>query len=111
MYTVPVANWSDYAALQSQLDKLLQAETLPFERPGKNGVREVDLRPALYELSIADEQLVMTLGLGEGGYARPEEIVSLLADGLTVDSKALRYHRKRLYRVNQDGSEIDPMSI
>jgi len=111
VYSLPVMYWRDRTVLQAQLARLLQADALPSERPGRKGVRPVDLRPALYALAIEDDELVITLGLGEGGYARPEEIISLLPEGRRVESKALPYHRKRLFRVNQDGSESDPMSI
>ena len=111
VYSVPVECWDDLDRLQEQVTRVLEADTLPFERETKNGARTVDLRPAVHHLAVDDRELVMTLGLGEGGYARAPEVATFLQDGLRLDVSALPFHRKRLFRVDDTGREIDPMEL
>ena len=68
--------------LSQALDDLLQAGTIAWERRGKKGSKEIDLRPLLYELKLKKQGtrglLLMLLAAGSQGSARPQEILALL---------------------------------
>ncbi|HVP06422.1 MAG TPA: TIGR03960 family B12-binding radical SAM protein [Candidatus Acidoferrum sp.] len=111
VYTVPISYWDDRTKLESQIASLLGATMLEIDRVGKAETKKMDIRPAIHNLSVQDDQLVMLLGLGDGGYARATEVIPLLADGLKVDPIALPFHRKEMYRVEPDGRLIDAMEL
>lgn len=111
VYTLPVSYWQDAALLQSKAAQIMNATTLEIDRPTKDGSKRLDIRPAIYDLRVADDRLVMLLGLGEGGFARPTEIAELLADGLTCPVAALTIHRKDMYRLESDGRIVAGMDI
>ena len=87
------------------------AEKLEIARQTKEAVKTVDIRPALYSLTITEDSLLMVLGLGEGGYARPNEVAMLLLDGDEARVAALPYHRKDMYRCDEQGRIIDAMDV
>ncbi|MBN1212043.1 MAG: TIGR03960 family B12-binding radical SAM protein [candidate division Zixibacteria bacterium] len=109
-YCVPVEEWADKDDLNNNLKNIMNAEKLETERTGKNDTKRVDIRPAIYELKIEGDILVMTLGLGEGGYTRPTEVTEFLGENLINDPVALPYHRRAMYRFEED-RKIDPMDI
>jgi radical SAM family uncharacterized protein/radical SAM-linked protein len=109
-YCIPVEEWTDLDDLNSSLEDIMEAGQLETERKGKDDVKRVDIRPAIYELKIEDDFLVMTLGLGEGGYTRPTEVVEFLGRGLVSDPVALPFHRRAMYRL-EDDRKIDPLDI
>ena len=87
--------------------------------PTKDGKVIMDIRPAIYDLVYSDENInnpdrgliTMTLGIGTGGYARPNEV--LVASGLVdaIGVLALRIHRKALFKEDTDGIRRDPMEF
>jgi len=110
VFRVPVNEWADPAELKDNIEKLLKAKTLVYTRTTKKGDKEVDIRPGIYELKIDEDSLIMTLGLGEGGYVRPTEVAGFLSNGLKTDPAALPCHRLGMYRL-QDGKIIDALDI
>jgi len=110
VFRVPVNEWTDPAELKDNIEKLLKAKTLVYTRTTKKGDKEVDIRPGIYELKIDEDSLIMTLGLGEGGYVRPTEVAGFLSNGLKTDPAALPCHRLGMYRL-QDGKIIDALDI
>jgi len=62
------------------LQRVLEAPALPFERPREKGVQNVDLRPALLDLSLADGDLYVDVRPSQKGSARPLEVLSLLLE-------------------------------
>ena len=109
-YCIPVEEWTDLDDLNNSLKNIMEAGKLETERKGKNEVKQVDIRPAIYELKIDGDFLVMTLGLGEGGYTRPTEVVEFLGRGLVSNPVALPFHRRAMYRL-EDDRKIDPLEI
>jgi radical SAM family uncharacterized protein/radical SAM-linked protein len=111
-YTIPVDALSEEAQtdLQSTIEKLIAAESLEIERQGKEQVKIVDIRPAIYDLTIRESHIVMTLGIGDGGYARPSEVLPLLDD--QTDARVLSFmaHRKDVYRMD-DAQRISAMEV
>jgi hypothetical protein len=93
------------------IDAALASPTLVIDRPGKETTKVVDIRPAIYDLSVANNRITMLLGLGEGGYARPTEVAQFLADGLLLPINGLPFHRKEMYRIEPDNSLIGAMEL
>ncbi len=111
-YSIPVSALSDEAQcdLEATIEKLLASESLEVEREGKQEVKIVDIRPAIYDLGVRDGLIVMTLGIGDGGYTRPSEVLPLL-DART-DARVLSFmaHRKEVYRVD-DTLRVNAMEV
>lgn len=84
---------------------LMRCEAIPVVRETENKRREMDLRPLLMELEAAvgdpgQCDLMASIAIGQGGSARPAEIVAALAP--TIPGLALRHaHRLRLTRLGQ----------
>ena len=84
----------DIENLEQRVKDLLDADTLPRNRRGK----DYDLRPLIEELSLEprykkrEQQLTVRLTAREGATGRPEELISALGG----DPLAARYHRTRL---------------
>lgn len=109
-YSVPVEEWVSIEALESDMAGLIKAEKLEIDRVTKNESRRMDIRSAVYNLKIDGSMLIMTLGLGDGGYARPNEVVEFLKNGLKSAGTALPFHRRAMYRLEGD-CIIDPMDL
>ena len=110
-YNLPIKYWTSRETLQRQIDYAMKCETLVYLRETKDGHKEVDLRSAVDDLKIEGEQLLLTLGVGESGYARPNEVVSFLKDDLTCEIIALPFHRHAMFRLADNGRRISPMEL
>jgi len=97
--------------LERNIVRLLDTENLVVERTGKTESTAVDIRSAVYSLSLNKGVLWMTLGIGEGGYARPAEVLNLLLDGAGHEYLMYQVHRHDLYRVDQNGEQIQAMDV
>jgi len=81
--------------LEQHVKDLLEAETLPRKRRGK----DYDLRPLIEEITLErsrderEQQLSVRLTAREGATGRPEELISALGG----DPLAAHYHRTRLF--------------
>ena len=53
----------------------------------------------------------MTLGIGEGGFVRPTELLTFLSESLTWEIPALPIHRLELFRKDADSSFTSLMDI
>jgi len=111
VYSLPLELWSDATLLQAGIDSFQSADVHMVERKGKKGTRQIDIKPTVYSMSIEEESLVLLLGIGDGGYVRPEEVLALLSDGLVADTAALPVHRREMYRLELDNRKIDPMEL
>lgn len=111
IYTLPLENMREKADLLHKVSGILQADTLPIERIGKSETTTVDVRPAIYDIKVDDDILVMTLGIGEGGYARPTEVLELLNIGNDSILLSYSFHRKEMYRHEEDGRKTNAMDI
>jgi len=77
--------------------RLLQAPALPFARPREKSVQNVDLRPALLDLSLdQDGDLLLTVRPGPKGTARPLEVLSLLLQAPLESLKHVRVTKLRM---------------
>ncbi len=110
-YTVPASYWDNVEDLRKGIAEVLEASALDAERESKKGIKQVDIRPAIYDLRIEADTLIMILGLGEGGYVKPIEVAGFLKKGLTTDAVALPFHRKDIYRIDDNGNMITAMDL
>ncbi|MFQ6008129.1 MAG: TIGR03936 family radical SAM-associated protein, partial [Candidatus Zixiibacteriota bacterium] len=111
VYTLPLEGIGNQADLLDKISGILRADALPIERVGKSETTTVDVRPAIYDLTVDGDSLMMTLGLGDGGYVRPVEVLKLLkpeADWAVISHS---FHRREIYRYEKDGRKTDPMDI
>ncbi len=110
-YLLPLDEGEDTAALTAKAGEALAGDRLEIERIGKNGATTIDIRPALYSITVTDKLIELTLGVGEGGYARPDEVLGLLFPAERVKPMTNRLHRRAMYRVDSLGARIDPMRL
>ncbi len=101
----------DADLIEDGIAAVLKAKTVEIERIGKTETNRVDIRSGIHELGIENNQLVMTLGIGEGGYARPTEVIGVILKNGQDDVRVFAFHRKELYRVNEDGEKVPGMEI
>jgi len=94
-----------------QAEALMNARHLEIERVTKSDTKRVDVRSSIYELVTKDGLLEMVLGLGEGGYVRPTEVAGLMLGDQSGLIPALPFHRRALYRQNDDGSVTSAMEL
>jgi radical SAM-linked protein len=93
---------SDLAPVARAIAELLAKDEIFITRERDGRVRKADIRPLLYNLALLPEResetrlsLSMTLGQGEGGTARPQEIVTLLQERIP-NLTLRRTHRVRM---------------
>jgi radical SAM family uncharacterized protein/radical SAM-linked protein len=110
-YTLPLASFEPGHDAEQGINSILAAGNLEIDRAGKTETKVVDVRPAIYDLKIVDDHLVMVLGVGDGGYVRPGEVLQLLSGGLSMEVAALPIHRRALYRQQEDNQIMDPMEL
>ena len=111
VYQTPLRRWHDAERLREQIGEVMAHDSLECDRPGKEEIKRVDIRSAVYDIRMADDQLEMELGLGQGGYARPTEVAGLLTAGLSVDVVALPFHRKKMYHAGTGDEIVDAMDL
>ena len=93
---------TEEAEVSGAIDALLERPQWEIVRAREGRSRNLDIRPYLFALTLVPESLTsnrltlaMTVAIGEGGNAKPPEVVALLAEqivGLTLR----RSHRARL---------------
>ncbi len=111
-YTMPVANYcADTAGIAGMIEQLLSSRELVISRDTKSGTREVDVRPFIHALAIDAGTVTMTLGLGEGGYVRPIEVLTFLEAHLDRPAVAIALHRTDLWQETPDGYRREPMTL
>lgn len=99
---------TDPAEVERAIETLLERPTWEVVRAREGRSKTVDIRPYLFALSLVPGAqptnrltLAMTVAIGEGGNAKPPEVVALLAEtivGLTLR----RAHRVRLLSTAPD---------
>ena len=106
VYTLCLDDNTDMTKLKERVDSLLAKEKLEMLRKTKSGESTVDIRPAIYEIIIRDNELKLKLGIGQGGYARPTEVAGLLFDIDEERAAELKFHRQEMYRETEDNRRI-----
>jgi radical SAM-linked protein len=106
VYTLSLDDNIELIKLKERTAKILEKEMLEILRKTKSGQATVDIRPAIYEIIIRDNDLHLTLGIGQNGYARPTEVAGLLFEIDEERSSQLQFHRKEMFRFTEDGRRI-----
>jgi len=101
----------DVDSIGSKIEEVLAATTLEIERESKSGVKAVDIRPGIHDIQVENDTLLMTLGMGEGGFARPDEVLNLLLDDPIAQVGGRALHRKELFAVDEHGIKTDGMEL
>ena len=57
----------------------LEQEDIPFVKEGKNGPRQVNLRPNIYRMEAGDGFLFLRLASASANYTRPEQVTEAYA--------------------------------
>jgi radical SAM-linked protein len=106
--------FGDDALLESRLADMLRKESIIASRTTKEGSKEVEIRPAIYRLEPRQNgsgQLIeMELGLGQGGYAKPNEVLEVLDLFEPQSISSFHFHRKALEYRDESGQYLDPLS-
>ncbi|UCC44146.1 MAG: TIGR03960 family B12-binding radical SAM protein [Candidatus Zixiibacteriota bacterium] len=110
-YTLALDEYPEAADLQPAIDELWSAETKLIDRKTKKGMKQVDIRPAIYNVSLEEDSVQMLLGIGEKGYARPSEVMHCLTGRPQDEFDSLPFHRREMFRIELDGRRVDPMEI
>ncbi|MEP0827436.1 MAG: TIGR03960 family B12-binding radical SAM protein [bacterium] len=116
VYEVPVESNQE---IEYRLKQLLERISVEVTRVSKEESRRVDIRPAIFRLeyrrqSSLDPQkacLLMELGVGTAGYARPQEVI--LESGIVEETllPMLEIHRKALLFADNGGNFLTPMEF
>jgi len=110
-YLLPVNNFPKMTDLMNNIEKVLKASSLEVERIGKKETTKVEIRSAIYDLYIENNNLNMILGIGEGGYARPSELLPLIFGEEFNRYLLFTVHRREMYRVNENNEKISAMDL
>ncbi len=107
-------DFDDLELLTARIDAILQRDSMIAVRTGKDGGKEVEIRPAIYRLELqkdGDRHIMeMELGLGEGGYARPTEVIGALDLYDAERVASFHFHRKVMNYYDETGRYLDPLS-
>lgn len=101
------------ADYQDKIDKLMGRETVEIERESKGNKKTVDIRSAVKSLKYNPEtgMVVLELGVGQAGYARPTEVIEAAGLVPVEEVPAIPIHRKEIYFVTSDGERLTPLEF
>lgn len=107
-------DFGDQKTLTSAIDKLLEQDSIIAIRSTKDGGKKVEIRHAIYRLELNDSPedmfIEMELGLGQGGYAKPSEVLESLEIFEADQMSSFHFHRAKMGYVNEEGIYLDPIS-
>lgn len=94
--------------LAAVLDTFLAQEHILITKEGKKGLREVDIRPGIYELRCKEDGLYMLLDASSGGNIKPIQVIQALfaMQDTALAENALLVTREETY--TNSGSEGSP---
>ncbi len=110
-YSIPMSALNELEEIDQKINDLLSSSELLVQRKGKKGVTTVDIRKGIYSIEIVVDKLVMTLGLGEGRYVRPPEVLDLLGVGDRLPALSFMIHREELFRIEDDETVTAAMDL
>jgi len=106
-------------SIESGIKDMLARESVEIERETKTEIKKVDIRPAIYKIEYMKESplapgyasVLMELGVGNAGYARPSEV--LTAGGITDadEMPSLLVIRRDLLYLDDEGNRLTPMEF
>lgn len=110
-YELDASEFTSTASLNDLIHDIMSKETLVVERTSKKGLKQIDIRPGLFDLRFENDRLSMQLGIGEGIFVRPSEVISYMTDLLSCDIPALAFHRSGMFRLEEDGRRIAALEL
>lgn len=100
--------------LQEKIVALLAQNSIIAQRTTKEESKNVEIRPAIFRVELVSREdrpaIEMELGLGESGYAKPNEVLQALGLFLPRQINSFHIHRKALQYKGLDGFDRDPMT-
>ncbi len=116
VYEVVVENKKD---CEARIASLLSKEKIEINRVAKDEVKQIDIRPAIFEVRCLESGVIrpdkpavyLELGVGSGGYARPQEVIQAAGIADEAVLPALIIHRKDLWHVDSAGNRLTPMEF
>ncbi len=111
VYTLNITDEELDNEIPERIESIINNKELIIERVGKERTLMLDIRSAIYDLSYSNHHLSMTLGLGQGGYARPGEVLQQLMSKTKADIYSYQLHRKALYCIDDQGIQIDAIDL
>jgi radical SAM family uncharacterized protein/radical SAM-linked protein len=107
-------DFGDCELLEARLSAILQRGSIIAGRTTKDGSKAVEIRPAIYRLELleieSEPKIEMELGLGTGGYAKPNEVLEVLELFDTTTINSFHIHRKALQYREESGIYLDPLT-
>ncbi len=102
-----------------KINALLERDTIEIQRVGKDSTKTVDIRPALYACTWQEEseddpnqaKLILELGVGQAGYARPTEVMLTAGIADEQDVPALAFHRREMLYIDENGNRLTPLEF
>lgn len=110
VYILKLDGGIDSIKLNQKILEFLSRPSVEIARKTKSGESTVDIRPAIFDIKISNNDLVMTLGIG-GGYARPTEVAKILFGYDEEKTATLPFHRKKMYRMTDDNRQIEGIEL
>lgn len=110
-YTIKFREGREPEDLQEFFQGLLafaDREHIFFTKKTKKGEREVDLKPAIYELSVKGDTIFMKVSAGSSDNIKPELVMEAYyqSRGETLPEFAFQIQREEVYGNGQAGEEI-----
>lgn len=88
---------------QQDVDSLLAKDTVIIQKKNKKGkIKDVDLRPGLYEIGIDGNVISMLIATGSSFNIKPEQVLQKIHEenGSDYDKFNYSFHRLELYHEN-----------
>jgi len=108
-------DFGDHRKLTDGMAQILAEPSVLAVRTTKEGGKEIDIRPAIHRLELRPDDgasvLEMELGLGEGGYAKPNEVLETLKLFDADQIMSFHFHRKALHYRDAHGIYLDPLTV
>ncbi len=90
--------------LKTALDKFYSQEHINVLKKTKKSEKEVDIRPLIYDLKVADDYIFMKLATGSVNNLKPEFVMqTFLEDKHTLGEFDLLVHRTEMYAADTQG--------
>ncbi|MBR1930628.1 MAG: TIGR03936 family radical SAM-associated protein [Lachnospiraceae bacterium] len=90
------------------LEDFLAQEEIVITKEGKNGPREVDIKPGIYELKWTEHTLSMLVDASSAGNIKPIQVIDAILSlhGEKLAENALLITREETYMLSNDGNTL-----
>lgn len=108
--------------IKNKIEELMSKNSITVMKEGKKGIRDVDIRPMIFELEASEpgnEEFVvpekcsvsrfsMLLSAGSAANLKPELLVSAINEVADINLKTMKIHRTGLF-VSKEGKRLNPL--